>query len=139
MRSHQVNDLRLRVPGDRTDAVFFGYGCNMLRRKAVRASLRLVSPISGQGLQGLLGDMGTTARAPWPGQEVCPHCGAAHELVRAEYRPEDPRRHVLTHTDANGRVCEAPRRGSREAGRSNPAGTSATSERWERCTITLLA
>jgi hypothetical protein len=55
---------------------------------------------------GLIDEMERTSREPWPGKLPCPTCGASAEQVRAEFRPDDARGHVLVHQHADGTVCE---------------------------------
>jgi hypothetical protein len=57
-------------------------------------------------LDGLLDELERISREPWPGKLPCPHCGAPSDQVRAEYRPDDPRRHVLVHGHPDGTDCE---------------------------------
>jgi len=70
-------------------------------------------------LEGLVEEMGETAREPWPKQLPCPHCGASAELVRAVPAPGGA--HVLVHDHPNGQQCApspaARRREDRRNGR----------------------
>src|SRR5687768_15481370 len=67
-------------------------------------------------LEGLLSSVQRTAGAPWPDKVPCPLCGAPTDQVLSEYRPQDPRGHVVVHAHADGTRCEPS--GSRERKRS---------------------
>ena len=58
-------------------------------------------------LDGLLDELERMSREPWPGKLPCPICGAPIEQVRAEFRPDDARGHVLVHQHADGTKCGA--------------------------------
>jgi len=58
-------------------------------------------------LDGLARKTHDLGMASVPGKLACPECGAPAILVRADYRPNDPRRHVLLHQHPDGQSCEA--------------------------------
>jgi hypothetical protein len=45
-------------------------------------------------------------QAPWPGKQLCPHCGAPAAMVRAELRQQG---HAVVHDHPDGQRCEDPR------------------------------
>ncbi len=58
-------------------------------------------------MDGLLRGAEDEARAAWPGQLACPHCGAPSAVVKAEQRSQG---HAIVHAHPDGVHCEDPKR-----------------------------
>jgi hypothetical protein len=54
-------------------------------------------------MDGLLRAAEEEARAAWPGQLACPHCGAPSAVVKAEQRRQG---HAIVHAHPDGVRCE---------------------------------